>query len=324
MTQHRRLSFRALTLVLLILMLAAVGAYFAMRPKYVATATIRVHDVQPLVQTQTSRNQLPSGPAGGPQLATEACAELLRSQTNLLQALRTDKVKSLQVIQDCEDPARFLRKKLEVTIRTPDVIELAIPCKQKEGEEYRIIVSAIADAFVVATNRQERQLAADRLKKLKAVRDDLTERLQRVSADLETLADTLGVTLSADTQSAEVNPLLVRRSERMLDALAGEIARIKVAMIVDGNYERESRTETLKQLNEEYDRQTHELVQVLESPESQNPRPRRSFLVDLKKRELGRLQKHVELVTDQIFQTEVDLEMLPRFELISSGTLTEL
>jgi hypothetical protein len=241
-----------------------------------------------------------------------------------MQALREERIASLEVIRSSEDPIGFLARKLRVAKKGPAVIEIAIPCRQKDGEEYRIVVSAIAHAFVDIFPSRERQVANERLQRLQAIQSDLHETLRRERSELESLAEALGVELSDDASGAAVSPVLMKRSEKLLDALASEIARIEVAMIVDGDYEREKRTQDLKQFNDEYDRQMDRLVQALESQRMQDRRSKRFMVIDLKQRDVESLQERLDVVADQVFQAKIDLESPTRIELLSNGTLTEL
>ncbi len=321
-SRHYSLSF--LFVLCLLLAVSAIGFFIVTRETHLVTAQLRVLVDQPLVQGTAH--------AGSTTMETEAemasalgtYAELLRSRTILTAVLRRPDSAHIPFVEQCEDPIGLLASKLRVIIKPPGIIELTVQCREEESAAYQVIVNAVINTFMdeVITGEHTRQ--ADRLATLKSISSELTDRISRQWSDLQQLADAVGVEPFADTEVAAATPSTANMSQKITEALAEEIARLEVAMIVDGNYERDNRQQTLKRLSEEYQKQTRQLREELESIPRSGLRPRRSMAVDMKKREIDRLQQQLDRVDASIFDAEIALESPARVQVVSTATVSRL
>ena len=324
----RRHYVRWLFVLLLLVLLGVFGLYLISRPTHVATAELLV--TQPHDSPFYTLAGYPAAPMGTDQLDRRAqyYVQLLHSPALLLSVLRDDAVKDLSVIQQQPDQLAFLQRTLHSKLSAPGVIEIRMLGKHHDTLEYCIIVNAVVDAFQTNWAAREREGRAEHLEQLRRAFSNYTDRLTRKMVNLRSLEETLGINDHQPTSESIPTHTALVCLEKTLDALATEIAQLKVSLLVDAGYEREQRTNTLARLERQYDEYVTTLgTRLRETTVSQreqtsgSQRPASLIMLD---GEIERMQDHLDQLDAKIFQSEMLLELSSPIEVILPAIVSEL
>lgn len=314
-----RRFFARFVLPLIVIAIAVAGVYYVkFRPLPEAVAELRIRR-----QGSTSLGA-ESTMAAVDQAAelvqfTATCAQLIRSRSVLRTVLRRDDVKRLKMMREYRDPESWLSDAIEIRQPSPGMLHVVLKCQGMGGKECATLVNAVTDVFLTVVEQKSHAELVEKKKTLQKIHAQLLDEAERERTALETLAQQLGASPPSQSPAVALHPALVRKSVKMIDALAEEIARTRVALLVDQEYERENRAETLQRLEAEYDRQIEEMEQLLADRVNQ-AQPRRFVTLDLKKRDIERLDRELDRVAQLVFQAELALESRGRIQLISPAT----
>lgn len=194
----------ALAIGLPLAALAAAAAWFLLSPKYTAFAQFRVLSVSPVVLNSkegTARYDFPT--------YIRTLAWQLRSRPVIMQALKSDEVKRLNLDAQRTDPVLYLDEELKTEFNDQTEF-LTLLMSSSDPVEAVAVVKGVGNAFMDQIVYAETRSRSQRLTDLEKVYGETNDGLKKKKADLKKMADQLGTT------DKEV---LTQQQQQMLEAL---------------------------------------------------------------------------------------------------------
>ena len=217
-------------------LIAAAAAWFLLSPKYTAFAQFHVDAVQQLTfGTKDARYDYP--------VYIRTLAAKLVSRPVIMQALKSDEMKRLNLEARVPDPALYLAEMLKTEFN--DQAEfLTLTMDSNDAAEAVAAVKADCTAFMDQIVYAETRSKAQRLTDLEKVYGETSENLRKKKADLKKLADSLGTT---DRDSLTQQQMQLLESERDARSTRNQLASELFKAQADLNAQ-VTRLETLKKV----------------------------------------------------------------------------
>jgi capsular exopolysaccharide synthesis family protein len=149
---------------------------------------------------------------------------LIKNRLVLQRALNEPKVRQLAIVQNTVEPVDWLEKEIKVDLPTgPEILRINL--NGDNPEELKILVDAIAEAFLAEFHDTDRKYKRDRLDYLENSRRDYEDKLKEKRKDKEKLA----AQLNAGNNDALTQIRLQAEAERGVHA--GTLVRLKAELV---------------------------------------------------------------------------------------------
>ncbi|MHB8865717.1 MAG: GumC domain-containing protein [Pirellulaceae bacterium] len=245
--------------------------------------------------------------------------QILTSRSVVFTALRQNTIKDHPIIRNQSDPEGFVIRHLEVAAYRPSamIVTMSHKCDPQFCSD---LVNAIVDSFVseiVARDVMQKQSESE---KLRTYLDTLQDEYRRRAAKLEVLRATLGNSAHSGDGQARIRRLNIEVDQltRAADAAHHNLtdARLSEAEM-DSNWERDTRLEKLRRLEEEYQRIMADLEKKLAQLPIAHEGTHGSVTLATQEDELDRLRRQIDTINEKLAQAELSVEFGPRIELVS-------
>jgi capsular exopolysaccharide synthesis family protein len=187
-------------------LLAAAAAWFLLSPKYTAFTQFHVDAMQQLTfGSKDARYDYP--------VYIRTLAAKLTSRPVIMQALKSDEVKRLDLEARVPDPALYLAEMLKTEFNDQTEF-LTLTMDSNDAAEAVAIVKAESAAFMDQIVYAETRNKAQRLADLEKIYGETSEDLRKKKVDLKKLAERLGTTDKDSLSQQQVQLLEAERDAR--------------------------------------------------------------------------------------------------------------
>ena len=183
----RRRWMMAFVLGLVFAVAAALPAWYFITDKYTSVALLQISANEQQLVFQTVNRAL----ASNFEIFKSTQQELITSDVVLVAALRKDEAAKIPVIQNEDDPVRWLAKNIRIDYPgNAEVMRVSLTCAKPE--DAATLVGAVVDAYMSEAVDAERRRQRDRLNDLDHIFTEKETELRSLRTELKQLAEQLG------------------------------------------------------------------------------------------------------------------------------------